>query len=87
MGPGQIGENVINTIYLTERNLRTLLSKLERKKAGEQTACTIIKPASDNPKFKQETTIVVAVLDEEFYGNEGLDRPAGAVHPSDEPKH
>jgi hypothetical protein len=87
MDPGQGGTRMINTVYLTERNLRTLLSKLERKKSGEFTACTIIKPASDNPKFEQGKTIVVAVLDEEFYGSEGLDRPAGAVHPSDEPKH
>jgi len=30
-------------IYLTRRNLETLLSKLDRAKRGELTDCTIIK--------------------------------------------
>ena len=73
----------MENIYLSERNLRTLLSKIERKKAGEPTACTLIKHAVPGDPFVQSmnAVIVTAVPDEEYYTN----RDAGEVHPLDTP--
>jgi hypothetical protein len=72
----------MTTVYLSKRNLLTLLSKLERLEHGDETACTIIKYA--NPTDPYCNTIkeitVVAVPDEKFYTN----RDSGAMHPMDE---
>lgn len=69
-------------VYLSRRNLLTLLSKLDRQQAGEATACTIIKNDDKHPKYPQsaKSIIVTAVEDEEYYTN----RQPGPVHPSDE---
>lgn len=75
----------MDTIYLSRRNLLTLISKLDRRAAGEETQCTVIKhqnPDSDAYKQTMVTCAVVAVEDEEFYGSQG--RPAGQMHPADE---
>lgn len=72
----------MNQIYLTRRNLLTLLSKLDRQAAGETTACTIIKHDTVHPKFPiQEAVIVTAIEDEEYYE----DREPGDVHFADHP--
>lgn len=72
----------MTTVYLSKRNLLTLLSKLERKERGEETACAIVKYA--NPTDTYCNTIkeitVIAVPDEKFYTN----RAPGAMHPMDE---
>ena len=69
-------------IYLSRRNLLTLLSKLDRQAAGDATACAIIKSA--NPADPYCNTIdqvtVIAIPDEKFYTN----RQPGAMHPLDE---
>jgi hypothetical protein len=69
-------------IYLSKRNLLTLLSKLERLEQGNETACAIVKYA--NPTDPYCNTIkeitVIAVPDEKFYTN----RAPGAMHPMDE---
>ena len=69
-------------IYLSRRNLLTLLSKLDRQAAGDATACAIIKSA--NPADPYCNTIdqvrVVAIPDEKFYTN----RQPGVMHPLDE---
>lgn len=69
-------------IFLSERNLRTLLSKLERQKQGDLTACTIIKYAEPDGPYKNtiDTIMVTAVQDDLFYSK----RAAGEVHPIDE---
>jgi hypothetical protein len=71
-------------IYLSKRNLLTLLSKLERFEQGQETKCAIIKRA--NPLDPYCNTIdevtVIAIPDEMFYTK----RTAGQVHPLDEPK-
>lgn len=71
-----------NRIYLSKRNLLTLLSKLERLEAGEDTRCTIIKNA--NPLDPYCNTVdqvaIIAIPDEKFYVN----RQPGAMHPKDE---
>lgn len=71
-------------VYLSRRNLLTLLSKLDRQAAGESTACTLVKNDNQHPKYAQtmKSIEVHAVEDAEYY----IDRIAGAVHPSDEPK-
>jgi hypothetical protein len=71
----------LNQVVLSRRNLEALLSKLDRVKNGEDSACTIIKmhnPA-DGIFATTENIAVVAVEDEILYAN----RPAGIVHPSD----
>jgi hypothetical protein len=62
---------MMEIIYLSERNLRTLLSKLERYKNGEETECLIIKYRNINdPVFQSmDAVCVVAVLDKEYYTN------------------
>lgn len=69
-------------IYLSRRNLLMLLSKLDRKAAGESTACTVIKYKNPADPFIQsmDCISVTAVEDDEYYAN----RNAGPMHPNDE---
>ena len=69
-------------IYLSRRNLLILLSKLDRKAMGEETACAIIKNDNSHPKYPQtmQQIKVVAVEDDEYY----TDRNAGQMHMADE---
>lgn len=69
-------------IYLSRRNLLMLLSKLDRKAAGESTACTIIKFQNKTDPFVQsmDAISVTAVENSEFYAG----RNPGAMHPNDE---
>lgn len=73
------------TVTLSRRNLLTLLSKLDRKSAGEDTACTLIK-YDGRVEMGRETAradvFVVAAEDSDVY----KDREPGVVHPKDEPK-
>lgn len=73
------------TIFLTRRNLQTLLNKLDRKASGEETACTIIKLQGMVEDFKQtmEACNVVAVEDEAYYSSQ--QRTPGIVHQKDTP--
>ena len=66
----------MHTITLSRRNLLTLLSKLDRVRAGEQSNCTIAKPVDDG------YVIITVVEDEVAYA----DREPGEVHPKDTPK-
>ena len=69
-------------IYLTRRNLLTLLSKLDRKKAGEETERTIVKNDTVHPTYPcSSPTVVTALEDEEYY----TDRKPGKVYPADDP--
>lgn len=71
----------MTTLYLSRRNLETLLSKLDRQKNGEQTFCTIKKPKDTDGKYPNTAAFtVVAVENDEYYSH----RPAGEVHPADE---
>lgn len=71
-------------VYLSRRNLLTLLSKLDRKKAGEFTSCSITKRDAVHPTYPASHHFigVTAVEDEDYY----IDRTAGVVHPKDTPK-
>lgn len=64
-------------IYLSRKNLNTLLSKLDRKASGDYTFCAIIKSDTEHPTFPQtiEKVMVTAVEDRDYY----IDRPAGDV--------
>lgn len=57
------------TVFLSRRNLLTLLSKLDRKAKGEQTHCTLIKYDTSNPKYPQNVlgVVVTAVEDADYY--------------------
>jgi hypothetical protein len=71
-------------IYLTRRNLLTLLSKLDRQAAGDATMCSIIKYKQDTPEYQQtmDSIMVIAVDDNDYY--ESQNRLGGEVHPSEE---
>jgi len=70
-------------VYLTRRNLLTLLSKLDRVKSGGVSACTLVKQDTVHPKFPCSDTIyVTAVEDSDYY----IDRQPGKVLSIDEPK-
>ena len=74
-----------NRIYLTRRNLLTLLSKLDRVKAGEQSHATIIKYRNDRvDEYKQDidSAMIVAVEDEPYYA--AMNRDPGPITPEDE---
>jgi hypothetical protein len=69
-------------LYLTRRNLLTLLSKLDRVRRGETSACTLVKQDTLHPIYPcSAVTLVTALEDEAYY----TDRPAGPVHALDEP--
>lgn len=71
-------------LYLSRRNLLTLLNKLDRQAAGGETACTIIKYKVPGDPFMQSLAEVrvTAVEDEAYYAA----RLPGPMHPLDEPK-
>ncbi len=67
-------------LYLSRRNLLTLLSKLDRKKAGEPTVCTLVKRDTMHPKYPSTDMIYITALeDAEYY----TDREPGKVNPAD----
>ena len=70
-------------VYLSRRNLLTLLNKLDRKKEGGETKCTLSKNDTRHPVYPQsmDHILITAVEDEDYY----IDRPAGPVHPLDNP--
>ena len=72
-------------VFLSRRNLLSLLSKLDRKKAGEETACTLLKYDNQHKVYPQtmQECIITAVEDEDYY----KEREAGPVHPADDPKN
>jgi hypothetical protein len=74
---------MVSQVYLTRRNLLTLLSKLDRVASGEQSTCTIIKKDNKHPTFPQTMPqlVITAIEDGEYY----TDREAGDVLPADEP--
>jgi hypothetical protein len=70
-------------LYLSRRNLQSLLNKLDRcRRDGKGVSfCTIVKYDTTHSKYPASAiTMVTAVEDEDYY-----DRPAGAVLPEDSP--
>lgn len=74
----------MHKLYLSRRNLQTLINKLDRLKAGEETKCTIIK-FNERPSFpnSMDEITVVAIDDDKYY----CDFSPGIVYPADEPKN
>lgn len=69
-------------LYLTRRNLLTLLNKLDRKKRGEDTACTLEKWDTLHAVYPASTAIRITALEDEAYYT---DRGPGTVLALDEP--
>lgn len=72
----------MKTVYLSRRNLEALLSKLDRVKAGDASACSIIKRKNPDDGIYMTTIdaiMVTAVEDELLYAN----RSAGMMNPAD----
>jgi hypothetical protein len=71
-------------IYLSQRNLLTLLSKLDRFEQGQETQCAIVKYANPLDPYCNtvDEVMVIAVPDDKFY----TQRSPGVMHPLDEPK-
>jgi hypothetical protein len=65
----------MNHIYLTRRNLLTLLSKLDRAAYGSATARTIMKLDAKHPRYPSTPTTITAVEDHDYY----TDRRPGPV--------
>lgn len=83
-------------VYLSESNVRALISKLDRVKNGEQSHCTIVKRDTTHPLYPcQYVTSVTAVEDDVafqdinfiFYviddGEYYAERAPGEIHPKD----
>jgi len=72
----------MNQLYLSRRNLETLLSKLDRVKNGEFSHCTIVKNETNDGKYPQTipTIWVTAVENNEYYH----DRMPGPVVQEDQ---
>jgi len=69
-------------VYLSRRNLLTLLSKLDRAEGGENTFGTVIKSDIAHKQYPQshDKIWVTAVEDADYY----TDREPGIVAPIDE---
>ena len=66
----------MNHIYLTRRNLVSLLNKLDRTIEGDPSYCAIVKNDTVHPKFPATTRmLVIAIEDEDYY----TDREPGAI--------
>ena len=73
----------MNQVYLTRRNLLTLLNKLDRTAEGDPSYCTLIKNDTVHPDFPVTTqTAVTAVEDEDYY----TDREPGDIISRDLPR-
>lgn len=73
----------MQTLYLTRRNLQTLLNKLDRnKREPGSSECTLIKMDRVHPKYPcSDAFEITALEDEEYYA----DREPGRVHEKDVP--
>lgn len=73
------------TVYLSKRNLLTLLSKLERQEQGHTTQCTLVKYQASGVEYQQtmDSINVIAVADDVYYASQ--QRSPGIVHPLDTP--
>jgi hypothetical protein len=72
-------------LYLTRRNLQTLLNKLDRalRDGPDASICTIVKMDTQHPRYPLEQTIAITALEDADYYT---DREPGHVHEADVPK-
>jgi hypothetical protein len=52
-------------VYLSKRNILTLLSKLDRAKSGDFSACTIIKNDTTHKKYPQSMESIIVTAHED----------------------
>lgn len=71
----------METVYLSRRNLLTLLSKLERVADGGFSTCTLIKADTKHLKYPCSSVTAVIAVEDCYYYN---DREPGEIHPADE---
>lgn len=58
----------MNTVYLTRRNLETLLNKLDRAKGRPFSNQGLLKNDTKHPEYPcSDRTLVLVVEDEEYY--------------------
>lgn len=71
------GNNEYARVFLSRRNLLTLLAKLDGVKAGRPSSCTIIKQDMVHPTMPQthRRMEIIAVEDEAYY----IDRGPGVM--------
>ena len=69
-------------VYLTRRNLLTLLAKLDRTKNGFVSECTIVKQDTVHPMYPCSDVITVTAVEDEAYYT---DRKPGLMHELDAP--
>jgi hypothetical protein len=70
-------------VYLTRRNLQTLLNKLDRTAKGDLSHCSIVKYDRVHPEYPCSDIIrVTAVEDEVYY----VDREPGKMLEKDVPR-
>ena len=69
-------------VFLSRRNLLTLLAKLDRTAAGDPSSCTIVKCDNVHPVYPQthQEIVVQAVEDADYY----TDRAPGEMVEKDE---
>ena len=73
----------MQVLYLTRRNLQTLLNKLDRTASGDHSECTIVKCDNKHPRYPATMCMcyVIAVENEDYY----VDRLPGDVNHKDQP--
>jgi hypothetical protein len=82
--PSLLEVKSLERVFLSRRNVEVLLSKLDRLKRGERTACVIIKRDHVHPKFPQTMdAIEVHILEDADYY---IERPPGKVDAVDDPE-
>lgn len=72
--------DVEHILYLSRRNLETLLSKLDRAEKGETTFCSIIKYNDPSMTHRQtmDSCMIIAVPNDEYYEQRKAGRMIGA---------
>lgn len=70
-------------VFLSRRNLQTLLNKLDGVKQGRESVCSLLKNDTAHPVYpaSHNDILVTAVENEDYY----TDRAPGSVRKGDEP--
>jgi hypothetical protein len=57
-------------LYLSKRNIETLMSKLNRVAKGDSSACTISKRDNEHPRYPQTMSECAITAVEEYHGGQ-----------------
>jgi len=72
----------MNLVYLSRRNLQTLINKLDRHATGDFNSRTIVKYDTAHPEYPASAATIISVVEDEDYYK---DRPPGDMHHQDQP--